>query len=87
MNTDPTPNPTAAPPTLVPGTHCELMVLVSTLTRQFPQGDIYAILAEALLHTVDTRLSLCEAIREELLEVVCRMDAQPPSEPQLPSQQ
>ena len=45
MNTDPTPNPPAAPPTLVPGTHCELMVLVSTLTRQFPQGDIYAILA------------------------------------------
>ena len=54
------------------------MVLVSTLIKDHPGGDIYSILAEALLQTVDARLTLCEAVREQLLEVVCRVSPQPP---------
>ena len=81
MNTDPDPSVTPAPPAVVPGTHCELMVLVSTLVKDHPGGDIYSILDEALLQTVDARLSLCEAVREQLLEVICQVPLDPAPDP------
>ena len=62
------------------------MVLVSTLIKDHPGGDIYSILAEALLQTVDARLTLCEAVREQLLEVVCRVSPQPPLTPPAPNE-
>ena len=84
MNTDPDPSVTPAPPAVVPGTHCELMVLVSTLVKDHPGGDIYSILDEALLQTVDARHSLCEAGREQLLEVVCQVPLEPTPPPPTP---
>ena len=53
------------------------MVLVSTLIKDHPGGDIYSILAEALLQTVDTRLMLCEAAREQLLDLVYQVPLDP----------
>ena len=59
------------------------MVLVSTLIKDHPGGDIYSILAEALLQTVDARLTLCEAVREQLLEVVLPRVPAAPNENEL----
>ena len=77
MNTDPDPSVTPAPPAVVPGTHCELMVLVSTLVTDHRDNDVWRIVAEALLQTVDTRLMLCEAAREQLLDLVYQVPLDP----------